>query len=114
MDINGRNEYRKITVEGGGDGGSGGGEGEGQEQTGEVEGKGLRWEDEWNWMWEREVEGMHGYVPVSLAADSRYIILGWPPALSLQYTLHKATADGHNKIHHDQPLHIHMCVLGIF
>lgn len=46
MDINGRNEYRKITVEGGGDGGGGGGEGEGQEQTGEVEGKGLRWEDE--------------------------------------------------------------------
>lgn len=55
-------------------------------------------------------EGIHGYVPVSLTADSRYIILAWPPALSLQYTLHKATADGHSKMHHDQQQCIHTCV----
>lgn len=30
MDINGRNEYCKITVKGGGDGGGGGGGGEGR------------------------------------------------------------------------------------
>lgn len=63
--------------------------------------------NEWNYVGVGKVTKSMG---TSLTADSRYIILGWPPALSLKYTVHKAPADGHNKMHHDQQLCTSVCV----
>lgn len=60
------------------------------------------------------MEGIRRSVPVSLSADSQDIVLSRPPALSPLYTLHKAPADGHNKIPPDQPLCtrvVPLCVL---